>query len=108
LGWPWAFSGCRAPLKSAIRAYDAADYPASVELLRSTAPPDKDSDPRVRAQYALYRGLAELSVGNARSAERWLRSAWAEADANAETFTLAEYGRLVTAWRAMGRMPAER
>jgi hypothetical protein len=84
-----------------MHAYDEARYPDAVEILRGSA------DPR-NVRYALYRGLAELAVGNALSADRWLRRAWQAADRDPAVLSEEEHGRLVAAWRSMGRMPAQR
>jgi hypothetical protein len=94
-------SSCRSRLQSAVRAYDEARYPDAVESLRGSVDPED-------VRYALYRGLSELAVGNARSADRWLRRAWQAADLDPEVLSEEELGRLVAAWRSMGRMPAER
>ncbi len=101
LGVSVGASSCRPKLKSAIDAYAEARYPEAVESLRATADPGN-------ARYALYRGLSELAVGNARSADTWLGRAWEAADRDPDVFSEQERGRLVAAWRAMGRMPAER
>jgi len=94
-------SSCRSDLGSAVEAYAEARYPDAVESLRASADPEN-------ARYALYRGLSELAVGNARSADTWLRRAWQAADRDPDVFSEEEHGRLVAAWRSMGRMPAER
>jgi hypothetical protein len=96
-----AVSSCRSRLDQAMRAYDEARYPDAVETLRGSADPGD-------ARYALYRGLSELAVGNARSADAWLRCAWQAADQDPDVLSEEEHGRLVAAWRSMGRMPAER
>jgi hypothetical protein len=94
-------SSCRSKLESAVDAYAEARYPDAVESLRASAAPGN-------ARYALYRGLSELAVGNARSADNWLRRAWQAADRDPDVFSEEEHGRLVAAWRSMGKMPAER
>ena len=94
-------SSCRSQLGSAVEAYAEARYPDAVESLRASPDP-------ANARYALYRGLSELAVGNARSADTWLRRAWQAADRDTDAFSEEEHGRLVAAWRSMGRMPAER
>jgi uncharacterized protein HemY len=94
-------SSCRSRLDQAILAYDEARYPDAVESLRGSADPGD-------ARYTLYRGLSELAVGNARSADRWLRRAWQASDQDPDALSEEEHGRLVAAWRSMGRMPAQR
>jgi hypothetical protein len=106
-GW-LAVSSCRTELGRAVRAYDEARYPHAVESLRTLEPPRTGSSAGLRARYALYRGLSELAVGNARVAEAWLLRAWQAADATPDALNREDHGRLVAAWRSLGRMPAER
>jgi hypothetical protein len=94
-------SSCRSRLAGAVDAFEEARYPDAVESLRASVEPGN-------ARYALYRGLSELAVGNARSADAWLRRAWQAADRDPYVFSEEEHGRLVAAWRSMGKMPAER
>ena len=101
LGVWLAASSCRSRLGHAVQAYAEARYPDAVESLRAAVDPED-------ARYALYRGLSELAVGNARSADGWLHRAWQAADRDPDVFSEEEHGRLVAAWRSMGRLPAER
>jgi hypothetical protein len=58
-------------------------------------------------QYALYRGLTHLALGDAAPAERWLcvaKRLWEQSPALASP---EDEGRLMAAWRSMGLMPGD-
>jgi hypothetical protein len=64
-------------------------------------------DHHERARYALYRGLTELALGHAYSADRWLTRAKRFADTDREAYAPDEHGKLLVARRSMGHMPGE-
>lgn len=85
-----------------------ARYPDALVELRALEARAGRRPPRWQAHYALERGLAHLAVGDAASADRWLTQAWAWRERDATLYDEVDTSRLLTAWRAMGRMPGER
>jgi hypothetical protein len=71
------------------------------------APRAGELDPMEGTRYALYRGLTHLALGDAAQAERWLSLAKRRSDRDLALLSAAERGRLLAAWRTMGRMPGE-
>ncbi len=97
--------GCSSPLTEARASFDEARYPDAVAEYRAL--------PRARLgradlfEYALYRGLSHLAVGDAKPAERWLLVAKRLAEESPGLATADEQGRLMSAWRSMGHMPGD-
>jgi hypothetical protein len=60
-----------------------------------------------RARYALYRGLAHLTLGDALAAESWLLSLKRSVERNPDLLSTAERCRLVTALAALGHLPGD-
>ena len=88
-------------------AFEQARYPDAVgEFQRAEVDFSHWSEPK-RARYSLYRGLTHLAVGDARQADRWLSYAKRSFDQRPQLFTPEERGRLLAAWRSMGRMQGE-
>lgn len=81
--------------------------PAALSELRALEPRVPRLPPGERARYALYRGLAELGLGNAAAADRWLSAAWRADAADPTCFDASEHGALMAAWRTTGRLPGE-
>jgi hypothetical protein len=104
IGTLW-LAGCGSALTEARQSFDDARYPEAVAGYRAI-----DSRQLGRAglfQYALYRGLAHLALGDAAPAERWLLIAKRLAEHSPQVATADERGRLLSAWRSMGHMPGE-
>jgi hypothetical protein len=99
--------GCSSPLSEARTSFDEARYPDAVAEYRALRR-QVAALPRPQLfEYALYRGLSHLALGDAQPASHWLTVAkrlWEQSPglANAE-----QRGRLLSAWAAMGRMPGE-
>lgn len=97
--------GCSSPLTEARTSFDEARYPdaaAQFRQLRPEALPDAEL-----FQYALYRGLTHLALGDAAPAERWLciaKRLWEQSPAVASQ---EDEGRLLSAWRSMGHMAGD-
>jgi hypothetical protein len=98
---------CGGPLGSAMDAFEQARYPDAVGDFRRAEVDFGDWSEAKRARYSLYRGLTHLAVGDAREADRWLSYAKLSFDRDPQLFTDAERGRLLAAWRSMGRMQGE-
>lgn len=60
-----------------------------------------------RAEYALYRGLTCLALGDARRAAAWLGAVKEAVDREPKLLSDSERGRLFSAWRSLGFMPGE-
>jgi hypothetical protein len=100
-------AGCQGSMARARTDFEDARYPQAVRGFdRLEARALRFSQPE-RAEYALYRGLSHLALGDARLAARWLGYAKAELDRDPRVFDAEERGRLLAAWRSMGHMPGE-
>ena len=98
-------SGCAGSLP--LDAFHEGRYPAAAAALRDLETEARSFSPADRARYALYRGLTHLALGDAGAADRWLTAAKRSADDHPGWFDDREHGALLSAWRAMGRMPGE-
>jgi hypothetical protein len=99
--------GCGPSLSSARDALAEGRLPAAAEELRELEPSVAAEPARVRARYALYRGVVELGLGNATAADRWLFAAWRADVTDPHAFDEREHGALMAAWRSTGRLPGE-
>lgn len=98
---------CGSPLTSGRRAFDEARYPTAVAEFRRLAPRLSELEPSEQFEYALYRGLSHLALGDARPAERWLLLAKRLSEESPGVATLEEKNRLLAAWSSMGHMPGD-
>lgn len=99
--------GCGSTLGGALEEFDAGRHPEAAQRFRTLEATLPELGPRERLRYALYRGLNDLALGNAPSAERWLTPVKRSVDREPLTLTHEERGRLLAAWRSLGRMPGE-
>jgi hypothetical protein len=100
--------GCSsAGLGQALEAFHDGRLPEAAAELRELEGAYAARGDGERARYALYRGLAELGLGNAPSAERWLAVAWRADARDPHCFDAREHGALLSAWRSLGRLPGE-
>ena len=104
----WPLAGCGGALGSARDALEEGRLPAAAAELRRLEPAARAWTGRTRGRYALYRGLAELGLGNASAADRWLFEAWQRDASDPRLFDAREHGALIAAWRSTGRLPGER
>lgn len=100
-------SGCHSVLSDAMDSYADARYPAAVAQFRSAELAARQLNPRDFANYALYRGLTHLALGDAAAAACWLGFAKQSADRDPYLFDDRDRGALLAAWRSMGHMPGE-
>ena len=103
----WSTSCASSAFGRAVDHYASGRYPESLALLREAEPEQRAWPPARRLRYALYRGLAELAVGNARSALHWLSVVKRMDALNPELLAVSDRGRLDAAWRSLGKMPGE-
>jgi hypothetical protein len=99
--------GCSSPLSEARASFDEARYPDAVSEYRALRP-QISALPRPQLfEYALYRGLSHLALGDATPAQHWLTVAKRLWEESPELADADQRGRLMSAWSAMGRMPGE-
>jgi len=98
---------CHSALADAMDSYADAAYPTAAAQFRAAEPAARQLNPRDFANYALYRGLTHLALGDAPSAARWVGYAKQCADRDPHLFDDRERGALIAAWRSMGHMPGE-
>jgi hypothetical protein len=102
----WA-AGCASPLSSAREAFDEARYPDAVAAFRRASAQLPELEQAELFEYALYRGLTHLALGDSRPAERWLLAAKRLSDATPGLASREQQGRLLAAWSALGHMPGD-
>ena len=100
-------TACGSSMGRAMTAFEDGRYPEAVGELRALESEAHSWPEERRAKYALYRGLTHLACGDALAADRWLSRAKQTWEMNPAVFDDAERGRLLAAWRSMGRMPGE-
>jgi hypothetical protein len=97
--------GCSSPLTEARTSFDEARYPDAVAQFRALR---RDGLSRSELfEYALYRGLTHLALGDASPAQRWLLVAKRLSEESPGLASSEQEGRLMSAWRSMGRMPGD-
>jgi len=99
--------GCSSPLTAARTSFDEARYPDAVAEYRALAPDVPGFTHPELFDYALYRGLSHLALGDAAPAEHWLLVAKRLSERSPTLATAEQLGRLLSAWRAMGHMPGD-
>lgn len=99
--------GCSAPLTDARTSFDEARYPDAVAEYRALRPAIPELTRAELFEYALYRGLSHLALGDAAPAQHWLLVAKRLSEESPALATPEEQGRLLSAWRAMGHMPGD-
>jgi hypothetical protein len=93
----WLSSGCSGAVHDGVRDYEHARYPEALEHLRSVEPRVTGWNPRDRAQYALYRGLAHLALGDRHATAQWLGEAKRVCSGDPSVFSDDERSRLAAA-----------
>lgn len=101
-------SGCHSALDDAMDSYADARYPTAAAQFRAAEPSARQLNQRAFANYALYRGLTHLALGDAQAAARWVGYAKQCADRDPLIFSDRERGALLAAWRSMGHLAGER
>ncbi len=100
-------AGCASPLTEARSHFEQARYPDASASYAALAPEVRGFSQEELFEYALYRGLSHLALGDSRPAERWLTVAKRLADSEPDLASLPERNRLLTARRAMGHAPGD-
>jgi hypothetical protein len=104
---PVLIFGCASPLSEARSSFDEARYPEAIAEYRALRPELDRLSRSELFEYALYRGLSHLALGDAHPAERWLLVAKRLSEASPGLATGDQEGRLMAAWRSMGHMPGD-
>ena len=99
--------GCASPLTEARTSFDEARYPDAIAEFRAIRPGAEQLNLSELFEYALYRGLTHLALGDARPAEHWLLVAKRLSEASPGLASADQEGRLLSAWRSMGHMPGD-
>jgi hypothetical protein len=99
--------GCASPLTEARHSFDEARYPDAVAAYRALGREVSGFEGPELFEYALYRGLSHLALGDAVPAQRWLLFAKRLSESSPGLATREQEGRLLSAWRAMGHMPGD-
>lgn len=97
--------GCSSPLTEARTSFDEARYPDACAQFRALRPDALETSELF--EYALYRGLSHLALGDATAAQRWLLRAKRLSEASPGLASDEDAGRLLAAWRSMGLMPGD-
>ena len=97
--------GCSSPLTEARTSFDEARYPDAAAQYRAVRRDELSRSDLF--EYSLYRGLTHLALGDASPAERWLLVAKRLSEESPGLATREQEGRLLAAWRSMGRMPGD-
>lgn len=100
-----AASACSGSLRTAVDAYNRADYPGAARAFAHVSFDDPQSPELGR--FHLYCGLNHLALGNTRLAVVHLTHARATLDQNPLYFSTDERARMLGAWRTLGRMPGQ-
>ena len=107
LGLVLLLPSCASRLSEARESFAEARYPDAVAQYRALGPGVGQMRERELFEYALYRGLSHLALGDAAPAQRWLTVAKRVAETSPALTTPEERARLLSAWRAMGHMPGD-
>lgn len=99
--------GCASPLSEARTSFAEARYPDAIAQYRALGAELPRLDREELFEYALYRGLSHLALGDARPAQRWLLLAKRLSEAAPALATAEQRGRLLAAWRSMGHVPGD-
>jgi hypothetical protein len=99
--------GCSSPLTEARTSFDEARYPAAAAQYRAMRPLEDGLTDSELFEYALYRGLTHLALGDARPAEHWLLVAKRLSEQSPGLATSEQEGRLMSGWRSMGHTPGD-
>ena len=99
--------GCSSPLTDARTSFDEARYPDAVAEYRALRPELASLSRAELFQYALFRGLSQLALGDAKPAQHWLLVAKRLSEASPGLASREDEGRLLSAWRSMGHMDGD-
>ncbi len=94
---PLTLVGCGGPLADAEALFKRGQYPATHQALLGLAAASRSWDDAERAEYALYRGLTLMALGDRGRAVLWLQEAKAVEDERPGSLADADARRLAVA-----------
>jgi hypothetical protein len=106
-GLALAAAGCGSALSDAVDDYEAGRATHAMSELQALAARGERGDRQECARYALFRGLAHLTLGDAIAAERWLVSVKHQLEFEPGLLSGSEKSRLQSALGALGRLPGD-
>jgi hypothetical protein len=89
--------GCGGPLEDAECQFKKGQYPAAHQALRGLEAESRSWSAATRAEYALYRGLTLIALGDRPRADEWLLEAKAVEDARPGSLAFEDARRLAVA-----------
>jgi len=98
---------CSSPLAQARSSFDEARYPDAVAEYQALRPQLPRLARSELFEYALYRGLSHLALGDSVPAQHWLTLAKRLSEQSPGLATSDQEGRLLAAWGSMGLMPGD-
>lgn len=93
---------CAAPLARAKHDFRRGDLERAKTELEALEPQRPTMPLQGQAEYALYRGLVHLGLGDRDGAKRWLDDAKAIEDAHPQTLVKDDFARLRLAEESLG------
>ena len=106
-GLALATAGCGSGLSNAVDEYEAGRATHAMSRFRALAARGERGDRHECARYALFRGLAHLTLGDALAAERWLVSLKQQLELDPGLLSGSEKSRLESALGALGKLPGD-
>ena len=89
-------------MKRGAALYGEGRYIEAAEVFEKTEYMLEGSDPRERAEYAAYRGLTLLGLGDLRYAQRWMAYAYQVEKLHPGSLRPAERDKLDAGWSELG------
>jgi len=97
-----AVVACANHLRRATTLYDNGRYIEAAEVFEHTEYLVETAPPKDRAEYATYRGLTLLGLGDLRNAERWLAYAYQVEEASPGSLRPEVRSALDAGWESLG------
>lgn len=107
LAFPLLLLACSSPFAQARTSFDEARYPDAIAEYQALRLRVTELGRPRQFEYALYRGLSHLALGDSLAAQHWLTVAKRLSEASPGLADDDQSGRLLAAWRAMGLMPGD-
>lgn len=98
-----AAAGCTSYVKRGSALYSEGRYIEAAEVFERTEHRLRRADHRDCAQYALFRGMTLLALGDLRNAERWLTYAYQVNQSRPGSLKLREQAILDRGWYDLGQ-----
>jgi len=95
-------AACANHLRRGATLYDDGRYVEAAEVFEHTEHLIEGAPPRDRAEYATYRGLTLLGLGDLRNAERWLAYAYQVEEASPGALRPEVRTVLDDGWQSLG------